>query len=422
VPHYTFLESVLMCEGVPLHEIARRFGTPLYVYSKGDILEKCRTIESAFDGSPHLTYYAVKANANPVILRHIAHEGLGADVGSKGEMYLALQAGFRPDQITFSGVGKQDDEIAYALDQGIRAFNVESAQEIDVIDQSAARAGRKAGLLLRVNLDIDAGGHAYVSTSRKQNKFGVPRDRAGEVFYHASTLRHVEVRGVHSHIGSQITNVETFLTAARSLAELITELRQAGNHVHELDFGGGYGVQYHGFLAHPQLPEEQAERAGLSTVTMIRKVLPVLQQTGCAIAIQPGRSIVAEAGALLVRVLYRKENGEKTFIVVDGGMNDLIRPSLYHAHHQIVPLVLRNAPHEKADVVGPVCESGDFFAQDRLLSRVERGDYLGIMCAGAYGYVITSNYNARLRPAEVLVEGDGCKLIRERESLEDLLP
>jgi diaminopimelate decarboxylase len=356
VPHYTFLESVLMCEGVPLHEIARRFGTPLYVYSKGDILEKCRTIESAFDGSPHLTYYAVKANANPVILRHIAHEGLGADVGSKGEMYLALQAGFRPDQITFSGVGKQDDEIAYALDQGIRAFNVESAQEIDVIDQSAARAGRKAGLLLRVNLDIDAGGHAYVSTSRKQNKFGVPRDRAGEVFYHASTLRHVEVRGVHSHIGSQITNVETFLTAARSLAELITELRQAGNHVHELDFGGGYGVQYHGFLAHPQLPEEQAERAGLSTVTMIRKVLPVLQQTGCAIAIQPGRSIVAEAGALLVRVLYRKENGEKTFIVVDGGMNDLIRPSLYHAHHQIVPLVLRNAPHEKADVVGPVCE------------------------------------------------------------------
>jgi diaminopimelate decarboxylase len=411
-----------MCEDLPLHEMARRFGTPLYVYSKRTILEKCRDIEAAFGGAPHTTYYAVKANANPALLRIICKEGFGADIGSKGELFLALQAGFTPEQITFSGVGKQDDEIEYALAQHIRAFNVESVQEIDVIDQIARRNGGRANILLRVNLDIDAGGHAYVSTSKRQNKFGVPGARAEEILRHASTLPHVKVCGIHSHIGSQITNVETFLAAARSLANLVSGLRASGLRVQELDFGGGYGIQYHGFLSHRELPEERPERRGVSTAAMIKEILPVLQEADCAVSVQPGRSVVAEAGSLLVRVLYRKETAEKIFIVVDGGMNDLIRPSLYHAHHQIVPLVLRGTSPEKVDVVGPVCESGDFFAQDRSLPLVERGEFLGVMCAGAYGYVLASNYNARLRPAEILVDGDACTVIRERESFQDLLP
>jgi diaminopimelate decarboxylase len=364
----------------------------------------------------------VKANANLALLRLIADQGLGADIGSKGELYLALKAGFAPERITFSGVGKQDDEIEYALASNIRAFNVESAQEIEVINQIAARSGRRARILLRLNLDIDAGGHAYVSTSKKQNKFGVPHGKAEEILRYATTLARIDIRGIHSHIGSQITSVATFLAAAHSLAGLVNELRKSGLPVEELDFGGGYGIRYHGYLAHPELPEERREGGTLSGAAIVREIVPVLRQTNCALAIQPGRSVVAEAGALLVRVLYRKETGEKTFIIVDGGMNDLIRPSLYHAHHQIVPLTLRNAAHEQVDVVGPVCESGDFFARDRLLPRADRGEYLGIMCAGAYGYVIASNYNARLRPAEVLIDGQSWSVIRERESLEDLLP
>ena len=289
-----------------------------------------------------------------------------------------------------------------------------------MINRIAERHGTTGRILLRVNLDIDAGGHAYISTGRKQNKFGVPRHQAREVLLRAAGLSHIDVRGVHSHIGSQITNVEVFLNGARSLAGLVGELRDAGLRLPDLDFGGGYGVQYHGFLQDPELPGEGPERADLSTEGMIRAVLPVLSSTGCALSIQPGRAIVAQSGVLVVRVLYRKETGEKTFIVVDGGMNDLIRPSLYHAHHQIVPVRLRGASHERVDVVGPVCESGDFFAQDRLLPRSDRGDLLAVMGAGAYGFVLASNYNARLRPPEVLVDNETMTLIRERESLEDL--
>jgi diaminopimelate decarboxylase len=418
--HFTYQNAELTCESVPLRETVSRFGSPLYVYSRQAIIERCREIEGAFGGYPHLVCYAVKANANPAILRLVREEGFGADVGSRGELYLALRAGFRPDRITFSGVGKRDDEIEEALAHSIHAFAVESVQEIDVIDQIAGRLGTTGRILLRVNLDIDAGGHAYISTSRKQNKFGIPRHQAREVLLRAAALSHIDVRGVHSHIGSQITNVEVFLNGARLLAGLVQELRDAGVRVPDLDFGGGYGVQYHGFLRHPELPPEPPERTDLSTAGMIQAVLPVLSGTGCALSIQPGRAIVAQSGVLVVRVLYRKETGEKVFVIVDGGMTDLIRPSLYHAHHQVVPVRLHGAPHERVDVVGPVCESGDFFAQDRLLPRCDRGDLLALMGAGAYGYVIASNYNARLRPAEVLVDSGTMTLIREREHLEDL--
>ena len=415
-----YRDNLLFCESLPLTSVAVSCGTPVYVYSSRAILDRCRAIEEAFDSEPHLTCYAVKANANRELLHLIAGAGLGADVGSRGELYLALEAGFPPEKITFSGVGKRDDEMAYALEKGIFAYNVESLQELEVLSQIAGSMGARARVLLRVNLDIDAGGHAYISTSRRQNKFGIPVDQVHGVLERAMALGHLEVRGIHSHIGSQITNVEVFFSAARSLAALVRELRARGIPVPHLDFGGGYGIRYRGFLSHPDLPEEHSDSDAVSAPEMIRRVLPLLRETGCHLSFQPGRAIVAEAGVLVTKVLYRKEGHGKTFVVVDGGMNDLIRPSLYHAHHQVVPLQLANAPHEVVDVVGPVCESGDFFAQNRPLPRVSRGEYVAMLCAGAYGYVLTSNYNARVRPAEVLVEGSTYRIIRGRESVEDL--
>jgi diaminopimelate decarboxylase len=420
VHEYSYSNDILMGEGVELRAAAQEFGTPLYVYSKQSLIDHCRHIERAFEGHPHVTYYAVKANANRHILRLIAGENLGADVGSRGELYLALEAGFPPDRITYSGVGKRDDEIAYALQRGIHAFNVESVEEIGIIDQIAARIGTKARILLRVNLDIDAGGHAYVSTSLRQNKFGIPRQQAAEVLHGACALHHIDVLGIHSHIGSQITRGETFLRAAEALVALVRELRERDIPIHDVDFGGGFGVQYRGYVSHPMLPAEEPEEINLSASTLIKAVLPMLQETECRIAIQPGRSVIAHAGVLLVKVLYRKETEGKVFLVVDGGMNDLIRPSLYHSYHQIVPLVLAGQPHETVDVVGPLCESGDFFALDRPLPRVQRGDYLALLCTGAYGFVQSSNYNARVRPAEVLIDGSSVGVIRNRETVEQL--
>lgn len=417
---YHYEACVLLCEEMDLRDAAQQFGTPLYVYSKGSVLDHCRHIEQAFGETSHATYYAVKANANRTLLKLIAGEGLGADVGSGGELTLALQAGFRPRSITFSGVGKRDDEIAFGLRRGINAFNVESTEELEIINALAGRERSRARILLRVNLDIDAGGHAYVSTSLKQNKFGIPWQQAADVLRWAGTLPNIEVGGIHSHLGSQITVEDTFRRAAQALTRLVMDLRASGISVNDLDFGGGFGVQYRGYLRHPHLPPEEPEELNLSAASLVKAVLPLLKETGCRISIQPGRSIVAHAGVLIVKVAFRKEAGEKVFVVVDGGMNDLIRPSLYHSHHQIVPLLLRGDPHETVDVVGPLCESGDFLALDRPLPRVVRGDLLSVMCAGAYGFVLSSNYNARLRPAEVLVDGSSASVIRERETVGQL--
>ena len=410
----------LMAESVPLRAVAEEFGTPLYVYSKRSVLDHCRYIERAFEGHPHLSFYAVKANANRTLLRLIGEEGFGADVGSVGELHVALTAGIHASKITFSGVGKREDELSAALRAGIHAFNVESTEEIEVLDAIAGTEKKKARILLRVNLDIDAGGHAYISTSLKQNKFGIPAKKAAGVLRWAMGLPNIEVRGIHSHIGSQITKAETFLHAAQALITLIRELSGAGIPLADLDFGGGFGVQYRGYIEHAQLPVEEPEEINLSAATLIKTVAPLLRETNCRLSIQPGRSVIAHAGVLLVKVLYRKETDDKLFVVVDGGMNDLIRPSLYHAYHQIVPLELSGRPHESADIVGPLCESGDFFALDRRIPRVERGEYLALMCAGAYGYVLSSNYNARPRPAEVLVDGTSRTLIRRRETIEHI--
>ncbi|MBI5472441.1 MAG: diaminopimelate decarboxylase [Ignavibacteriae bacterium] len=418
---FTYIHQSLHCEQRSLKSLALECGTPLYVYSKQALIENCRAIESAFGDIPHLTTYAVKANSNVHLLKIIAAQGLGADVGSKGELFLALQAGIAPDKISVSGVGKRDDEIEYALENNVSAFNVESEQEIDVLNSIAGRMGLKAKILLRLNLDIDAGTHAYISTSKKQNKFGVASSRAVEVLDRAQRLPNIEVRGIHSHLGSQITNVEAFVAAAKALKVIIERLRANNIPVHDLDFGGGFGVNYHGFITHSQLPTESSEGKHLTPSGFIGAVLPILKETECNLAIQPGRTIVATAGVLLTEVLYRKESSDKTFVIVDGGMNDLIRPSLYHAYHQIVPLELTNASSSSVDVVGPCCESGDFFAQDRALPHVGRGDLLAVMCAGAYGFVLSSNYNARLRAAEVLVDGASWTRIRERETLDKLL-
>ena len=417
---FHFADTTLVAEETDLRDAARSYGTPLFVYSRQSLVDHCRNLERAFDGRRHTTYYAVKANANRVLLRLIAQEGLGADVGSAGELYLALEAGFIPEKITFSGVGKRDDEIALGLSHGIHAFNVESAEEVEIMSAIAAKEGKRARILLRVNLDIDAGGHAYVSTGKRQNKFGIPWQQAQDFLRWASSLPNVEIGGIHSHIGSQIIREETFVKAAEALRKLATELRGVGLPIEDLDFGGGFGVQYRGFIQHPLLPKEEPEVVNLSAATLVMAVLPILESTGCKISIQPGRSIVAHAGLLLVRVIFRKETKEKIFVVVDGGMNDLIRPALYNAYHQVVPVQLNGGPNEKVDVVGPLCESGDFLALDRLVPRVNRGDLLAVMCAGAYGYVLSSNYNARLRPAEVLVDGSSMELIRKREVFEDL--
>jgi diaminopimelate decarboxylase len=416
----TFKDDQLFCESVSLTSIAASSGTPVYVYSNRMILDSCEAIEGAFGGEPHVTFYAVKANGNRQILRLIAGAGLGADVGSRGELYLALEAGFSPAKITFSGVGKRDDEISYALAKEILAFHVESLQELEVLNQMAGSMGARARVFLRVNLDIDAGGHAYISTSRKQNKFGIPVSQVRGVIARALEMSHIELAGVHSHLGSQITEVEVFRQGALALASLVHDLHREGFALTHLDFGGGFGVRHHGVVSHPLLPEEQVGAGYLPAPEVIRRILPVLRETGCRLSIQPGRCIVAEAGVLVTRVLYRKETDGKVFVVVDGGMNDLIRPSLYNAHHQIVPLRISGEAHETVDVVGPVCESGDFFAQGRVVPKAVRGDHLAILSAGAYGYVLSSNYNARLRVPEVLVEGASYRVIRERESLTDL--
>ncbi len=417
---FRYVDQTLMCEGVELDAVAAQFGTPLYLYSNQLIVDACKEIERAFDGYDHLTCYAVKANSNVGLMSRIAREGLGADVGSSGELHLALSAGFPPDMITMSGVGKTDDDIRTALETGVRAFIVESAEELGVLNGIATGMTRTADILLRINLDIAAGAHEYVTTGTLQDKFGVSKREAVVLLKEAIRLPGIRVRGIHSHLGSQILDQHLFVQAAAELLLVIKDLRAAGIPVEHIDFGGGFGVQYKGYVGNPLLPHEEPERKAFSLSGMIRPAVELLKKSGCALSIQPGRAIVAQSGVLLTRVLYRKEMEGKVFIIVDGGMNDLIRPALYQSHHQIVPVNITSAGHEGVDVVGPLCESGDFFAQDRVLPRVGRGDLLAVMCAGAYGFAMSSNYNGRLRPAEILVDGTTVSLVREREMMEQL--
>lgn len=420
--HFRYIDDALHCEGVPVQELAEEFGTPLYVYSKQQLVENFRRIDGAFAGTDHVTCYALKANSNHTLLRTLASEGAGADAVSAGEIHLALRAGFDPAKVTFAGVGKRDDEIEYALGKGIFAFNVESLQELEVIDGIAGRVGVPARVALRVNPDIDASTHPYISTGLKTNKFGIDISVAVEAFRYAASLPHLRVEGIHTHIGSQILKLEPFEQTARTVVNLVRDLRSAGIGIHHIDFGGGFGVTYRNAVRHPLLPHEEVNPADEAPPNdaFIAAVLPVLKEAGCTLVIEPGRSIVADTGILVTKVLYRKDNGVKKFVIVDAGMNDLIRPSLYNAYHQIVPLALRQREADAVDVVGPVCETGDFFARERMLPEVERGEYLAVLTAGAYGIVNASHYNARLRPAEVLVNGEKVRVVGERETFDDL--
>lgn len=419
--HIRYVENQLLCEEVALAEIAEEFGTPLYVYSKEQVRDNYRALRQALVGESHVVCYALKANANETILRLLAQEGAGADVVSGGELYLALKNGFAPDKIVFAGVGKTEDEIDYALASNIHAFNVESVQELHRISKRAFLSKRTASILLRINPNIDAQSHPYISTGLRDHKFGIPADQALETYRVASTLPHLQILGIHMHIGSQITSVEPYREAAQFAASLAAQLRASGIPVLQVDVGGGFGVRYKNALRHEALPRDDQEDGALPTpADYVSAVMGALGNTECALWLEPGRSIVADAGILLTRVLYTKDQGGKVFVVVDAGMNDLLRPSLYNAYHQIVPIAIETYDHQQVDVVGPVCETGDFFARGRLLPKVKPNDLLAILTVGAYGLVNASNYNGRLRPAEILVSGDKVRIVRKRQTLEDL--
>lgn len=418
---FHYRNNELWCEDISLSQVAEKFGTPLYVYSKRSIIDHCREVEKVFGGVDHLSCYSIKANSNLKILEIIAQQGIGADAGSIGELHLALKAGFPPEKITFSGVGKRDDEIEYALHNNIYLFIVESEEELHSINSIAVKLGKVARIQIRINFDISASTHPYISTGEKHNKFGIEQLYAEEIFQKALQLNNIEVLGIHTHIGSQITDPKTFIESAKAVVDLIKVLRNKNILVQQLNFGGGFGVQYHDFVKHELLPtDEEHVDSKLTTVKLLEAALPVLKASNTKIFIQPGRSIIAHTGVLLTKVLYRKTTSEKIFIIVDAGMNDLIRPSLYKSYHQISPITIKNSEYELVDVVGPLCESGDYFALNRSLNYSERGDYLSIFCTGAYGYVLASNYNGRLKPAEIMVDCDKYFLIRDRQSFKDI--
>ncbi|HET7293026.1 MAG TPA: diaminopimelate decarboxylase [Vicinamibacteria bacterium] len=400
--------GALTCDGVSLQEIAASHGTPAYVYSAAALLEAYEAYARAFAPVPHRVCYALKANSCGALLRLLAARGAGADIVSGGELRAALRAGFPPERVVFSGVGKTDDEIALGLEEGIGEWNAESEDEIRRVSRAASRAGQGARVTLRVNPDIDPRSHPYISTGLHENKFGVEIGKAVEILERARRLPGIVVTGVQSHIGSQVGDLGALEEAARAIAALSGELLGRGFALETIDIGGGLGVDYEG-------------EAGPAPAELAARVLPAIAPLGLRLLLEPGRSIVARAGVLLTRVLYVKENARKRFVIVDAGMNDLLRPALYEAFHRIEPVVDVGAAARAADVVGPVCESGDFLARDRPLPEVRPGDLLAVRDAGAYGFSMSSNYNLRARAAEVLVEDARPRLVRRRETFEDLV-
>jgi diaminopimelate decarboxylase len=422
VTNFSYKENELYCEEVPLREIVEEFGTPLYVYSKNQILDNYRAVNAAFGEVSHLICYALKANSNLQLLKLLAQEEAGAEVVSRGELFLALKAGFSSEKIMYAGVGKREDEIEYAIKKSIASLNVESEEELRIASEISQRLNLEASVSIRVNPNVEAETHPYILTGSKSNKFGIDQSRVLAAYRLAKELPNLRIVGIHAHIGSQIPTTEPFVQCANTLATLVQDLKAAGIDLANIDIGGGVGVDYHRAVTHDLLPTDSNGNPPPPTAAeVVKAILPILQPSRCTIVFEPGRSIVADAGMLLTKVLYTKQGGEKKFIIVDAGINDLIRPSLYDAYHQIVPLRLRGAQTETVDVVGPICETGDFFALDRTLPTVVRGDFLGIATAGAYGFSESSNYNGRLRPAEILVNGEKCRVIRERETLDDLL-
>jgi diaminopimelate decarboxylase len=406
--HFQERHGELYAEDVPLRDIAARVGTPCYVYSLATLRRHYRVFDEAFRDIPHLICFSVKANSNLAVLRTFAREGSGFDIVSGGELFRALKAGADPAKIVFSGVGKTRDEIIAALRAGILMFNVESPAELDAINAIAAELRVTARVALRVNPDVDPQTHPYISTGLKKSKFGIHIQRSLEDYRRARSMPHVEVVGVDCHIGSQLTSVPPFADALQRIRDLVGRLQEEEFSIRYLDMGGGLGITYND--EQPPSPQEYAAA-----------LIAGLRGVQATLVLEPGRVIVGNAGILLTRVLYLKGSDEKNFVVVDGGMNDLIRPALYGSYQAIQAVQPRRGKPFTADVVGPVCESGDFFAKDREVSPVQAGDLLAVMSAGAYGFVMASNYNTRPRPPEVLVDGSSVYVVRPRETLDDLV-
>lgn len=406
---FQYKGNELYAEDIPLSLLAKEYGTPLYVYSYNTIIRHLNAYQRAFHGSPHIICYALKANPNLAILRLIAQNKGGADIVSGGELYRALKAGIPSKKIVYAGVGKTEDEIRYALSHNILMFNVESHQELIEIDRIAGIMKTKAPIALRVNPDIDPETHPYIATGLKRHKFGIPIENALENYKLANKLRNIDVVGIHKHIGSQITKVSPFVDALKRTLLLVDKLNLHKINIRYLDIGGGLGIPYDNET--PPHPKELA-----------KGILPLLSGRGhLTLIVEPGRSIVGNAGVLLTKALYIKKGIEREFLIVDAGMNDLLRPSLYNAYHSVLPVLKTKRSRHLQDIVGPVCESGDFLAKERELSQIYPREYIAIMSAGAYCSSMSSNYNSRPFSAEVMVNKDKHSLIRKRQTYADLI-
>jgi len=411
--HFEYRNGEMFAEDVPLKRIAREVGTPAYVYSLATLKRHFKVFDEAFTKVRHIVCFSVKANSNLALLRAFAKEGSGFDIVSGGELFRALKVGADPKKIVFSGVGKKKEEIEYALNTGILMFNVESEQELLALNDIALGIGKRAPISLRVNPDVDPHTHPYISTGMKKAKFGVDIKKSLETYRTAISLKNVEVVGVDCHIGSQLTSITPFVDALAKVREyldrvLAGEMKREGAQIRYLDLGGGLGIHNHDET--PPLPDEYA-----------KAIIQGLEGLDVTLILEPGRVIVGNAGILLTEVQYIKETDTKKFVIVDSGMNYLIRPALYGSYQAIQPVVDNQAQKIVADVVGPICESGDFFAKDREIPRPQRGDLLAVMSAGAYGFTMASNYNSHPKPPEVLVDGERYYVVRKRESFEDLI-
>lgn len=404
---FQYKGSELYCEGVPVFRIAEKYGTPFYLYSHRTLLNHLRAFDSAFDSYPHIICFAMKACSNLAILRLFAKEGTGADLVSGGELFRAIRAGMDAKKMVYAGVGKTEEEISFALKKGILMFNVESHEELKTINKVARKTGLKARIALRVNPDIDAKTHPYISTGLREHKFGIPIEKALDGYRLARRLPNIEIIGIHKHIGSQLVKVSPFVDALKRVLIVVEELKSIGIKIKYIDIGGGLGITYNDEV--PPHPRELASA-----------ILPIIKNSGCTLILEPGRVIVGNAGILVTKVLYLKKTPEKNFVIVDAGMNDLIRPTLYDTYQRIIPVKKRKGTII-ADVVGPICESADFLAKERRIVRPKQGDLLAVMTAGAYGFTMSSNYNSRPRVPEILVKDRKVFVIKEREDYEDLI-
>ena len=406
--YFQYQQDELFCEEVSIRDIANEVGTPFYLYSYRTLDLHFDVFDRAFSKIPHITCFSAKANSNLAVLKAFVQRGGGIDVVSGGELYRALMVGAKPEKIVYSGVGKTEAEIEYALKSNILMFNVESPQELISIDLCAQRLGTKAKIALRVNPDIDPQTHPYISTGLKENKFGIDINASLEEYRKTKSMKGIEAIGIDCHIGSQLTGISPFIAALEKLRVLINQLRSQDFKITYLDLGGGLGIKYD--QESPPHPDQYAEA-----------IVEKASDLNCTLIFEPGRVIVGNAGILVTKVLYTKTNQEKNFIIVDAGMNDLVRPSFYDAFHEIKPIKIEAGDEILADIVGPICESGDFLAKKRRLPRLEQNDLIAVMSAGAYGFTMASNYNSRTRAAEILVNGNEYHIIRERESYSDLI-